>query len=192
MGDEKVAEQKAALRQRFRTVRAAVANRPAVDAAIVAGVLTLPEVLEARAVMLFWPLVARGEVDARLLAEALLARGCIVALPVVLGRAPRLESRRFVSAEALVGGPFGLLEPSPEAECVERLDVVVVPALAAGRDGSRLGFGGGYYDAFLPTTAALRVGIVPSACLVETLPVEAHDARLDGIVTERETVRIRA
>ena len=190
MREEKVAEQKAALRRRFRVLRAAVANRAAVDAAIVAGVLALHNVLEARAVMLFWPLP--GEVDVRPLAEALLARGVTVALPVVVpGPAPRLAARRFAGTEALVGGPFGLLEPGPDAERVGRLDAVVVPALAAGRDGSRLGTGGGYYDAFLPTTAALRVGVVPSGCLVEALPAEAHDARLDAVVTERETVRVR-
>jgi 5-formyltetrahydrofolate cyclo-ligase len=72
------------------------------------------------------------------------------------------------------------------------LDVVVVPALALGRDGSRLGYGGGYYDAFLAETPAARVGVAFAACLVPSVPSEPHDARLDAVVTEDEVVRVSA
>ena len=193
MEKAKVAVEKAALRTRFRARRAAVPGRAAVDAAIVARVLALPEVSGAAGlvVLAFWPLVARGEVDVRPLVAALAARG--VALPVVVpGPTPLLAARRFTAEAALVAGPWGLLEPDVDAPAVAPADiaVVVVPALALGRDGSRLGAGGGYYDAFLPATNALRVGVAPAACLVGTLPTEPHDARLDVVVTERETVRV--
>ena len=184
---------KAALRVHYRRIRAHVADRARVDALIVAGVLALPEVARARLVMLYWPLVSRGEVDVRPLADALVARGAVVGLPVlVAGAGPSLDVRRYASAEALAAGPFGILKPAAGAERLDpaRLDVVVVPALALGRDGSRIGYGGGYYDAFLATTAALRVGVAPHACLAESLPAEAHDARLDVLGTERETVRV--
>ena len=181
------------MRARFRVRRAAVPGRAAVDAAIVAHVLALPEVGAARVVLAFWPLLGRGEVDVRPLVAALVARGAVLALPVVVaGAAPRLAARRFTSEAALVPGPWGLLEPAPDAEPVaaDTVDVVVVPALALGRDGSRLGYGGGYYDAFLPTTRALRLGVVPQRCLVDALPTEAHDACLDVVVTERGAVRV--
>ena len=188
MSEEKVPSEKAALRQRFRAVRADASA--AASPAIVSRVLALPETASARAVMAFWPLVSRGEVDVRPLIDALAARGVVVALPVVVpGPAPRLVARAYVSG-ALVAGPWGLMEPSVDAPVVADLDVVVVPALALGRDGSRLGYGGGYYDAFLATTDALRVGVSPHACLVGALPAEPYDARLDAAVTERETLRI--
>ena len=195
MDQAKVAVEKAALRTRFRLRRTSVPARAAVDAAIVARVLALPEVAAAQAagrvVLAFWPLAARGEVDVRPLVAALAAGG--VALPAVIpGAAPRLAVRRFTSAARLVAGPWGLMEPAADAPAVAPADlaVVVVPALALGRDGSRLGAGGGYYDAFLPTTAALRVGVAPAACVVDALPHEPHDARLDVVVTEHETVRV--
>ena len=189
------AAEKGPLRRHYRRVRASVADRARVDALIVAGVLALPEVARARLVMLYWPLVSRGEVDLRPLADALVARGAVVGLPVlVAGAGPSLDVRRYASAGALAAGPFGILKPAAGAERLDpaRLDVVVVPALALGRDGSRIGYGGGYYDAFLATTAALRVGVAPHACLADTLPAEAHDARLGAVVTERETVRVEA
>ncbi len=180
------------MRARFRARRADVPDRAAVDAAIVAQVLALPEVASARAVLAFWPLLGRGEVDVRPLAMALTARGVVLALPAVVpGTAPCLVARRFTSEAALVSGPWGLLEPGPDAPPLapDALDVVIVPALALGRDGSRLGYGGGYYDAFLPTTRALRVGVVPHACLAEALPAEAHDARRDVVASEHGDIR---
>jgi 5-formyltetrahydrofolate cyclo-ligase len=164
-----------------------------VDAAVVARVLALPEVAGARVVLVYWPVVRRGEVDVRPLAAALAGRGVTVALPVVgPGPGPRLDARRFTGETDLVAGPWGLFEPGPYAAPVDpdEIDVAVVPALAAARDGGRLGYGGGYYDAFLPTTRAFRVAVVPHACLVDTLPTEPHDARLDAVATERETARV--
>ena len=89
-------------------------------------------------------------------------------------------------------GPWGTLEPAPDATPVapSALDVVLVPALALGRDGSRLGYGGGYYDAFLAQTPARRVGVCVQAALVDAVPVLPHDARLDVVVTEAEVVRV--
>ena len=189
MSERRVSAEKAALRRRFRALRAA--DRGAADVALVARVLALPEMATARTVLAFWPLLHRGEVDVRPLVVALQARGATVALPVVVpGEAPRLVAR--IAAGALVDGPWGLREPPPEAPEIPpgALDLVVVPALALGRDGSRLGYGGGYYDAFLATTPALRVGVVRHACLVDALPAEAHDGRIDIVVTEHETVRV--
>ena len=188
-----MAAEKAAQRERFRAVRQRLAPeaRAAASAAIVRRVLALPEVQTARAVHVFWPLP--DEVDVRPLARALAERGVAVALPAVApGR--RLAHRQFEGEERLVAGPWGLREPHPGAPAVapSALDVVVVPGLALGRDGSRLGTGGGYYDAFLAQTGALRVGVAFAACLVDSLPTEPHDARLDAVVTEAEALRTGA
>ena len=185
------AAEKAAWRRRFRAIREETPPRALAAASrqIVGRLRALPEVAAARAVHLFWPVA--GEVDLRPLAEALAADGVTVALPAVVG--PRaLAHRRFEGAGRLVEGRWGLMEPAPDAPAVDpaRLDVVVVPALALGRDGSRLGTGGGFYDAFLATTPALRVGVAVSAALVDAVPTEPHDARLDVVVTEAETVRL--
>jgi 5-formyltetrahydrofolate cyclo-ligase len=63
------------------------------------------------------------------------------------------------------------------------LDVVLVPGVAFDRYGGRLGFGGGFYDRFLPTTPALRVGVTYDSCLMDELPCTQSDQRMDWIVT---------
>ena len=194
MGEEDRGAEKAAWRERFRRVRGDLGEAYRADAssAIVGHVLDLPEVEAAGVVHAYWPLVDRGEVDTRPLIEALAARGVTVVLPsVVPGPAPRMTHRRYTGADALTPGPWGVLEPDAAAPEVapQTLDVVVVPGLAMGRDGSRLGYGGGYYDAFLAATDAFRVGVAWGGALVDAVPTEPHDARLDAVVTEAGVVR---
>lgn len=183
--------EKAAWRERFRAARAAMAEASRAEASriIVEAVDAL--CAGARVVSLFWPLVGRCEVDVRPLVARLTARGAIAALPAVASREPPTLVHRAVAWEAdLVAGPWGLAEPSAACPLVPpgAVDVAVVPALGLGRDGSRIGYGGGYYDAFLAGTRACLVGVVWDACLVDTLPTEPHDVPLDVVVTERETL----
>ena len=66
------------------------------------------------------------------------------------------------------------------------LDVVVVPGLAFTADGRRLGQGGGHYDRFLPRLRpeCRTVGAAFAEQVVDDLPTEPHDVRLDLVVTD--------
>ena len=57
--------------------------------------------------------------------------------------------------EDLRPGTWGILEPAPDKirpVDPKELDLVVVPGVAFSPDGDRLGYGGGFYDRFLPRT----------------------------------------
>jgi 5-formyltetrahydrofolate cyclo-ligase len=87
-----------------------------------------------------------------------------------------------------VPGRFGLLEPAGPrlpSSAIARADVVVVPALSIGRDGSRLGRGGGWYDRALASARAdaVLVAVVFDDELVDTLPTEPHDRPVTAVVT---------
>lgn len=64
--------------------------------------------------------------------------------------------------------------------------LVVVPMLAFDSRGYRLGYGGGFYDQFLPTQPdALKIGLCYELGHQKTdLPHEDHDVPLDLIATE--------
>lgn len=83
----------------------------------------------------------------------------------------------------LESGPFRALQPSADAATV-RPDAVIVPLLAFTSSGHRLGQGGGHYDRWLeahgPVTA---IGLAWDVQMVDSIPLEAHDIGLDGIVT---------
>jgi 5-formyltetrahydrofolate cyclo-ligase len=109
-----------------------------------------------------------------------------VLLPV--GPVAGSELAWAVDTGRLVPGRFGLLEPvgprlGPTA--IGTADVVVVPALAVSRAGVRLGRGGGYYDRALrhARDGALVVAVVFDDEVVDEVPAEPHDHRVDVVVT---------
>ncbi len=110
-------------------------------------------------------------------------------LPHVQWVVPRIEEGQLAlhpyDPTRLVRHRFGMLEPAADLPPVDplTLDLVLVPGVAFDRRGGRLGFGGGYYDRFLLTTPALRVGVTYDECLADALPCDEHDQRMDWIVT---------
>jgi 5-formyltetrahydrofolate cyclo-ligase len=82
-------------------------------------------------------------------------------------------------------------EPPPRPQSV---DVVIVPGTAFTPAGDRLGQGGGWYDRFLPKTrpdcTTIGVGFEPQ--LVDHLPTEPHDVRLDVVITDAGTTLCQA
>ena len=71
----------------------------------------------------------------------------------------------------------------------EKIEVVIVPGLAFDLEGYRLGRGGGFYDKFLPLLNCLKIGVAFDFQVVEKLPREDHDAKLDFLVTEKHSIR---
>lgn len=88
----------------------------------------------------------------------------------------------------LVPARFGLREPPSTLPEVppEAIDLFLVPGVGFTERGERIGFGRGYYDRLLSRASprAPTVGVGFEVQLCETLPTEAHDVRLDGLVTE--------
>ena len=134
----------------------------------------------------------RDEADPKALMLALAARGHPLALPAMVGKAQPLRFHRWCEGDALVMHPYGVAEPHPDSAVVVP-SVLLVPLLAFDRHGTRLGYGGGYYDR---TLAALRaagpvcaIGIAYAGQEVPEVPYGAHDARLDAVLTENGLVR---
>ena len=80
-------------------------------------------------------------------------------------------------------GLRGIAVPTGEPAPLETAHVIVIPALAVDRTGVRLGRGGGSYDRALSarTTRAPVIALLHSGELVEGLPAEPHDVRVDAV-----------
>lgn len=100
-----------------------------------------------------------------------------------------------------LGGPlevhrFGFLQPHSSAPEVAPEDVglVLVPGLAFDLWGARLGRGAGYYDELLSRMdrRVVRVGVVPTALVVDRLPGEAHDEHVGFLATEEGVIAVAA
>lgn len=83
-----------------------------------------------------------------------------------------------------------VFQPVPEQPTCnpEELSVILVPGLAFTREGERLGRGAGFYDRFLAShPQALRVGVAFGDQLLDSLPTESWDERVDVVLTDRGT-----
>jgi 5-formyltetrahydrofolate cyclo-ligase len=88
-------------------------------------------------------------------------------------------------------GAFGLDEPiARDAADLAGLDAVIVPMVAFDRQGSRLGYGKGFYDAFLRELPreTKRIGLAFAVQEVPHIPVLSHDEPIGRIITESEDI----
>lgn len=139
----------------------------------------------------YWPLP--GEADPRLLARQLAKEhGARLALPVVAGE--HMAFREWSDDDSLLPAGFGTMGPGPAAAELQP-SIVLAPLVGFDRTGARLGQGKGYYDRKLAAVegrAPLFVGIACSCQELPVVPTEAHDHRLDVLLTEVEAVTFAA
>jgi 5-formyltetrahydrofolate cyclo-ligase len=130
------------------------------------------------------------EADPGALEEPLRLRGVKIAYPRVDGR---VLSFHFARQEELQPtGPWNIREPDPSRPRAGAIDVYVVPGLAFTRSGDRLGHGRGFYDRVLQARGdALAIGFAFSFQLVDHVPTESHDQRVDAVVTGRDLIVLK-
>jgi 5-formyltetrahydrofolate cyclo-ligase len=191
-GPETLAERKAAIRRAALARRDAMgkAESAAASAAIVER--ALPVILAAVAhgfhpVSAFLPI--RSEPDLTPLLDRLHASSISLALPRVTPQG--LAFHAWAPGEALVKGPMNISEPPATAPNTFPA-LILTPLAAFDRAGARLGYGRGHYDEALVRLAARQaihaIGIAFSCQEEPALPQEAHDRRMQTIITEREVI----
>ena len=96
---------------------------------------------------------------------------------------------------------FGYYESSSDIFYDEKiLDLIIVPAIAFDYSKNRIGFGGGYYDTFLSRillndqnngknrNKPLVIGVCYDFQLIDYIPSEVHDIKMDCIITEKNII----
>ena len=191
-GADKTSAKRAAREQALsRRDALSLERRGRLSAAICARAAGLLELEAAGTLLLFGSF--RTEIDTRPLIDWALARGRVVCLPRVLAPHVMIAYRvRDVDAD-LEPGAWGIPEPRsglPEI-APEAIDAVVVPGAAIDVEGRRCGYGGGFYDTYLPLTRAgvPRVALAFEAQIVDEVACESHDLAVDAIVTELRIIR---
>ncbi|WII36867.1 5-formyltetrahydrofolate cyclo-ligase [Paenibacillus thiaminolyticus] len=138
--------------------------------------------------------------------------GDAVYLPRTEASSRTMTLHPWTEDTVFTSGTFGLQEPGPDAERLDRehwdrLDAILVPGIAYDRQGGRLGLGAGYYDRFWHAylevldraphgrrraNPAVRVACIYSWQLAERVPMEAHDIAVEWLITEDEIIACAA
>ncbi len=175
------------LRSQMRTMlRSINANeRLTRSAAAVRHLLASAVWRDARVVFTFLSLP--HEVDTTGIVEAAWAERRRVLVPRIDPSTSTMIPIEITSWSDCLPGFRGILEPvGKDAVAPRTIDLVLVPGLAFDLAGGRLGQGGGYYDRFLaaPEVRALTCGLCFQGQVVEVVPTESHDRRMDFLVTD--------
>lgn len=108
---------------------------------------------------------------------------------------PRCESGRRLSfhivrntGEDLVPGAMNIMEPAAHTPTItpEEIDLLIVPGVAFTADGRRMGYGGGYYDRFIPQCTKARIlALAFEEQIVDDIPTESHDIIMPELIRMR-------
>ena len=187
---KQITEEKSQLRNQIRAARKQLDRTFLLEQseALCCRLLELPELQRAKTVFCY--VSCGGEVETHRLIDTLLAQGKQVVVPRCRAKGI-MDLVPIVSLAELKPSRMGILEPDAEAACVEpcEIEFAVVPAVACGEDGSRLGQGGGYYDRFLETADCDFAAICLENFVFPTLPCEPHDRFMNIIVTQQRVLR---
>ncbi len=185
-------EEKHRIRQFARAARQAIPaeDRPVLAASLAGRLTMLPEFSPCPCVAGY--LATAEEIDPAPALRSLASRGCLIVYPRITGPGA-LVFHEIGGEWNLEAGPHGILQPSLDTPIVAKADigVVLLPGVAFGPDGARIGFGGGYYDRLLQEMPdAVRIGLAFDEQLVGHIPAEEHDIAVEMIVTPTQVLRI--
>jgi 5,10-methenyltetrahydrofolate synthetase len=176
-----------ALRRDMTRRRAALAGaeHEALSARIVAHALAaLPR---PKVAAFCWPI--KHEPDLRALLASWTSVQVRAVLPVVVAENAPLRFREWTPDSRLALDRYGI--PTPTAGEWLTPGLILLPLNGFDDAGYRLGYGGGYFDRTLATLSPrpLAVGVGFEINRIDSIRPEAHDQRLDWIITENGAFR---
>ncbi len=137
-----------------------------------------------------------AEFTATLFVQQALHDGKQVLLPKVNRETKQLDVYRVTNlardvAPGIWDIPEPLAERCPKVTELSAIEFILLPGVAFGRDGARLGYGGGFYDKLLARLPHQPVLVAAAFAMqvVEHIPQEATDRKVGWLVTEQETIR---
>lgn len=138
---------------------------------------------DSEVIHLYYPI--NNEVDTRKIIEKTWENGKKVIMPRTDFQNHRIINYQVTSYSQLETTSFNMLEPIISQPVYDKdPDLVLVPGVAFDTRCNRMGYGGGFYDRFLSETDSFKIALCYNLQLLEELPTEDHDVKMDMIITE--------
>lgn len=130
------------------------------------------------------------EVDTHfLIKEALKEKTVLV--PYCISGTNDMYPVKIESFDDLKVGSFNILEPKKVTEYKGKIDLSIVPGIVFSKSGHRLGYGKGFYDKFLKEHSCVKIGLSYDELVVNDLPYNDLDVKMDMIFTGRKEYIIK-
>jgi len=185
------AEEKSALRNRLLKARTSISVDEWAEKSLLAvkRLQGLTEFQTSGTIHCFVSMNKKREVNTHDLIRNMLLTDKEVIVPVTDFEKVKLRHTKISSFEELAPNKWGILEPVNSDSFDSKIDIIIVPLLAADISFNRLGYGKGFYDRFLSSSNALKVGLLFDGFLLDEIPVEDFDEKLDILITDKKTLR---
>lgn len=161
------------------------------DIVIMQRIIQLPEFINAKTIFFYTSF--RSEVDTIDMIKVSLNTGKLIVLPKVDKENNRLKLYEIKNMNELARGYMWILEPfvsEDRLRDLDDIDLIIIPGAAFDIYGNRLGYGAGFYDMLL-SKMEKKIPIVAPAYeeqIVEKIPAEPHDIKVDKIVTDKKVI----
>ncbi len=167
--------------------------KPEKDSLIKKMLFSLPEFLSARTIIFYASF--RSEVETLNMIKESIKIGKKVVLPKVDKKRHMLMLYEIKEMKELTAGYMGIPEPSlteGRLVSVDDADLVIIPGAGFDYSGNRLGYGAGYYDILLSQRKKKMpiIALSYEEQLVDSIPSENHDVKVEMIVTDKRVIRI--
>lgn len=184
-----ITAEKVSLRKSVKDFCLSGFDRQTSDFLLLSRFLSLPQVVAAGSLLLFWGVDTEPETSR--LVEPLLEMDKRIALPRCLPHR-QMEAREYRGWGHLMESAYGIPEPDDECPVMAResVDLILVPNLCCDRRGFRLGHGGGYYDRYLAGYGGTTVALCRDALLFDNLPTGEYDLPVQIILTETQCLSL--
>jgi len=131
-----------------------------------------------------------NEVDTRLLIHSLRENNRNIFVPAYFKN--KWVVSNMTALDSLELNKYKTLQPkSVQPTDINSIDLAFVPGVGFGKNGARLGFGKGVYDKLLINFKGLMIGLAYDFQIIDHMPSEPHDLKMDLIVNEKRIVDLR-
>ncbi len=185
MSDENISARKKILRQEINSRLKTLSQEERVQFSRVVVEKFLASTIYKNSAVIMAYLSTAEEIQLNEFISIALKDGKILAVPFIEGH--EMKAVCLPSLDALEVGAYKILTVKRDVRQfidAEKIDCVITPGLAFDDNFSRLGKGGGYYDKFLSRAVnAKKIALAYDCQLVEKVPIEPHDLKVDAVIT---------
>ncbi len=156
---------------------------------IINKVINLEEYKKAKHIFTY--ISAPFEVCTDRLINQSIADNKIILVPILVSKT-QMAAGIISNDTVFIKNRYNIDEPKIKNIYDGKIDIIITPGLSFDNDGTRLGYGGGFFDRFFEIhKEAFKIGLSLDELMAVNLPCEIHDIKMDMIITQSRTINLK-